>query len=182
MRGYFGIGVEGISKPMNLGSLWRTAHAFGASFIFTIGANYSRREGERADTSKTSAQVPLYEFADVKSFRLPKGCALVGIEILDEAVDLPSFPHPRQGAYVLGPERGCLSPELVKRCAHLVKIPTQFSINLSLAGSIVMYDRLVSLGRFAERPVAAGQVAAPLPAPVFGPPIRRRKTDKVTVA
>ena len=31
MRGYFGIGVEGISKPMNLGSLFRTAHAFGAS-------------------------------------------------------------------------------------------------------------------------------------------------------
>ena len=31
-RGYFGIGAEGISKPMNLGALMRTAHAFGASF------------------------------------------------------------------------------------------------------------------------------------------------------
>ncbi|MEX2009990.1 MAG: TrmH family RNA methyltransferase, partial [Dongiaceae bacterium] len=29
MRGYFGIGVEGISKPMNLGNLMRSAHAFG---------------------------------------------------------------------------------------------------------------------------------------------------------
>ena len=36
MRGYFGIGVEGISKPMNLGNLLRSAHAFGASFFFTV--------------------------------------------------------------------------------------------------------------------------------------------------
>ena len=38
MRGYFGIGVEGISKTMNVGNLFRTAHAFGASFVFTIDA------------------------------------------------------------------------------------------------------------------------------------------------
>ena len=38
MRGYFGIGVEGISKAMNLGNLMRSAHAFGASFFFTVDA------------------------------------------------------------------------------------------------------------------------------------------------
>jgi len=180
MRGYFGIGVEGISKPMNLGSLWRTAHAFGASFIFTIGAKYSRREGERSDTSKTSSQVPLHEYGDVASFELPKGCALVGVELLDEAIELPSFPHPRQAAYVLGPERGRLSGELLARCAHVVKIPTKFSLNLGLAGAVVMYDRLLTLGRFAARPIASGQVVEPLPAPVHGAPIFRRRRAGVT--
>ncbi len=175
MRGYFGIGVEGISKPMNLGSLWRTAHAFGAAFVFTIGAQYERAAGELADTSKTSDQVPLHEFAGLGQFRLPRGCLLVGIEILDGAVELPSFPHPRQAAYVLGPERGALSPDLLARCAHTVKIPTKFSVNLALAGAIVMYDRLLSLGRFADRPLAAGQQAAALPEPHFGPPILRRR-------
>ncbi|MFI4988851.1 MAG: RNA methyltransferase [Alphaproteobacteria bacterium] len=175
MRGYFGIGVEGISKPMNLGSLWRTAHAFGAAFVFTIGASYERAAGERADTSKTPGQVPLYEFAGLESCSQPRGCALVGSEILDDAELLPSFPHPRQAAYVLGPERGGLSPGLVARCAHVVKIPTKFSLNLALAGAIVMYDRLLSLGRFAARPLAAGQEAEALPEPVFGPPIRRRR-------
>ena len=177
MRGYFGIGVEGISKSMNLGSLWRTAHAFGAAFVFTLGATYERRLGERADTSKSSGEVPLYEFACLESFRLPRGCSLVGIELLDDAVALPSFPHPRQAAYVLGPERGGLSPALLARCAHVVKIPTKFSVNLALAGAIVMYDRLLSLGRFAERPLLAGQAAVPLPPPVFGAPIRRRKAS-----
>ena len=175
MRGYFGIGVEGISKPMNLGSLWRTAHAFGASFVFTLGAVYARREGERADTSKMSGQVPLYQFPDLASFRLPAGCALVGVEILEDAVELPSFPHPRRAAYVLGPERGRLSRALIERCDHLAKIPTRFAVNLAIAGAVVMYDRLLSLGRFAQRPLLAGQSPEPVPAPRFGPPVRRRR-------
>ncbi len=37
MRGYFGIGIEGSSKPMNAGNLFRSANAFGASFVFTLG-------------------------------------------------------------------------------------------------------------------------------------------------
>ena len=47
MRGYYGVGVEGISKPMNVGAIMRTAHAFEASFVFTIGAVYSKRAGGR---------------------------------------------------------------------------------------------------------------------------------------
>ncbi len=181
MRGYFGIGVEGISKPMNLGSLMRTAHAFGASFVFTIGAAYARREGGRSDTSDAPANVPLYEFASLQEFRLPVDCALVGIELLDEAVDLPSFRHPRACAYVLGPERGSLSPELAARCDHVVKIPTRFCINLALAGAVVMYDRALSHGRYAARPAMAG---GPPPTPsltrhVFGPPkLKSRRGGK----
>jgi tRNA G18 (ribose-2'-O)-methylase SpoU len=44
-RGYFAIGVEGISKPVNLGNLLRSAHAFGASFVFTIGASLPMCKG-----------------------------------------------------------------------------------------------------------------------------------------
>ncbi|MEC7466829.1 MAG: TrmH family RNA methyltransferase, partial [SAR324 cluster bacterium] len=39
MRGYFGVGLEQSSKPMNAGNLFRTAHAFGASFLFTVNAS-----------------------------------------------------------------------------------------------------------------------------------------------
>lgn len=180
MRGYFGIGAEGISKPMNLGSLMRTAHAFGASFVFTIGAAYARHEGGRSDTSDAPANVPLYEFPDLASFRLPVDCALVGIELIDEAIDLPSFRHPRACAYVLGPERGSLSPVLTARCDHVVKIPTRFCINLALAGALVMYDRVLSLGGFAARPgLPGGPPAAPPPTRhVFGPPKLRTARAK----
>jgi len=176
MRGYFGIGVEGISKPMNLGSLLRTAHAFGASFAFTVAAAYARGEGRAADTSNAPGAVPLFEYADVAHFHLPLGCVLVGVEIVDDAIELPSFRHPQEAAYVLGPERGALSPAMLALCRHVVRIPTRFSINLALAGALVMYDRLVTLGRFAPRPVAAGGPTEPPPLPRFGPPRLRGRS------
>ena len=83
-RGYFAIGVEGISKAVNLGNLLRSAHAFGASFVFTIGAD--ARALMHTDTSKASTHLPLYHWRSLAEVKLPKGCSLVGIEILDDAV------------------------------------------------------------------------------------------------
>lgn len=177
MRGYYGIGVEGVSKAMNVGNLFRSAHAFGASFAFTVAASYNEAEGGRADTSGASGQVPFYRFDDVESMRLPDDCALVGIEILDGSVDLPSFRHPRRAAYVLGMERGGLSGEMIRKCDHLVKIPTKFSLNLATAGAVVMYDRLMSMQQFGRRPVVPG---GPIEQPLehaFGEPsfLKKRK-------
>jgi tRNA G18 (ribose-2'-O)-methylase SpoU len=175
MKGYFGIGVEGISKAMNVGTLFRTAHAFGASFVFTVRAQYNRREGSHSDTSDTPRSVPTYHFADLSTFRLPLGCRLVGVEISDEAIELPSFRHPRQAAYVLGAEREGLSKDLQAHCDYLIKIPTRFSVNLGVAGALVMYDRLLTLGRHAPRSVAEGAPTEAAPLPVFGDPIYKRK-------
>lgn len=178
MRGYFGIGVEGLSKPMNAGTLFRSAHAFGASFVFTIGGVWQEREANLSDTSDSAGQVPHYHFGGLNDLRLPDRCALVGIELLDEAVELPSFRHPRCAAYVLGPERGSLSPELTARCDHIIRIPTSFCINLAIAGSIVMYDRLISLQRFAARPLTpGGSVEAP-PVHIHGLPTFRHPSPE----
>jgi len=174
MRGYFGIGAEGISKPINLGNLVRSAHAFGASFLFLVDAHHTI-ETAHADTSEAERQVPMYRFDSVAGLLLPRGCALVGVELLDEAVELPSFRHPLNAAYVFGPERSSLSPAMTERCDHVVKIPTRFCINLSVAGAIVMYDRLLSLGRFAPRPVRSGGPTEPPPRHVHGKVITRRR-------
>jgi len=88
--------------------------------------------------------------------RLPDDCRLVGVELTPDAIELPSFRHPPKAAYVLGPEGGSLSPAMIERCEFTVKIPMNFCINVAMAGAIVMYDRMHSLGRFAERPIAAG--------------------------
>ena len=86
--------------------------------------------------------MPLYEFDSHRDLALPVGCQLVGVELVDDAFDLPSFRHPISAAYVLGPERGSLSPEMLEMCAHVVRSPTRFCINVGLAGALVMYDRL----------------------------------------
>ncbi len=159
-RGYFGIGAERLSKPLNLGNLIRSAHAFGASFVFTIGPE-PKWFDFRSDTSKAGAHLPYYHWESAGEMQLPRDCRLVGVELIDEAVDLPSFAHPAQAAYVLGPELGSLSPELVARCDHLVRIPTEFCINVAMAGAIVMYDRMRVHGRFPPRPLTAGMSRRP---------------------
>lgn len=153
-RGYFAIGAERMSKALNLGNLMRSAHAFGASFTFTIGATYQALEA-RADTSKGQWHLPHYDWATLDDMQLPRGCDLVGVELTEDAIDLPSFRHPLRAAYVLGPERGSLSDVLLSRCDHVVKIPTAFCINVAMAGAIIMYDRVKTLAHFAERPVSA---------------------------
>lgn len=177
MRGYFGIGVEGVSKAMNVGNLFRSAHAFGASFVFTVAATYETLRGAKADTSKTPGHVPFYAFPDIDSMLLPAGCQLIAIELVDDAVELPSFRHPLQAAYVLGRERGEVSPELLARCDHTVKIPTSFCVNLGIAGAIVMYDRVQSLGRFAPRPMRPGGPTEDLAPHAHGGPVFRRAAD-----
>ncbi len=161
MRGYFGIGVEGINKPFNVGNLFRSAHAFGASFVFNVAATYRRADGNQTDTSDALANLPFYEFPTLGDFKLPKGCSLVGVELLDNAVTLPSFTHPRCAAYVLGPEKSSLSPGIVARCDHILRIPTKFCLNVGIAGALVMYDRLLAMGKFEPRPIMEG--GPPLP-------------------
>lgn len=173
MRGFFAVGAEGISKPMNLGALIRTAHAFGASFAFLVDAYYAVRDA-LSDTSRAERQLPIYEYPDAAALVLPKGCQLVGVEVVDEAIPLPSFRHPLAAAYVFGSERGELSPAMLARCAFVVRIPMRFCVNLAVAGAIVMYDRFLCHGRFAERPVRPGGPSEPLRPHVHGRPVLRR--------
>ena len=178
MRGYFAIGVEGISKAMNVGSLFRTANAFGAGFVFTVAATYERGKGGKSDTSDAPGHIPFYSFPDIGSLVLPKDCSLVGVELTDDAIELPSFRHPTQAAYVMGPERGELSPAMAEQCAFVVKIPTRFCVNVGIAGAIVMYDRITSLGHYPRRPISPGGPTEQRPEHVFGDPKIRKKMEK----
>ncbi|HEX4295546.1 MAG TPA: RNA methyltransferase [Rhizomicrobium sp.] len=175
MRGYFGVGVDGISKPMNLGNLLRISHAFGASFFFSINAQVSLKDAQ-SDTSQAQGAVPVYAFRTAADFRLPVGCRLVGVEITDDAVELPRFRHPARAAYVFGAERMSLSKDVLSACEFVVKIPTRFSINVGMAGAIVMYDRLIAQGGYGERPLAPGRAPPDVPhVHQWGAPIARTK-------
>jgi len=183
MRGYFAIGVERISKPGNIGNLIRTAHGFGAAFVFAIRASYKGDALDeiaraRSDTAQSAEALPYYEYDSVSELILPRGCRLVGIEITDDARDLPAFCHPLNAAYILGGERSGLAPDTLARCDHVVRIPTQFSLNLATAGAVVMYDRMTSRGRFPRRPAFPDAEPEPLPAHVAGGVRTRNNTGR----
>ena len=59
----------------------------------------------------------------------------------ENAVDLETFEHPRRCVYLLGAEDNGLSKAAIAKCHHLVKFKSEKSLNVSVAGSIVLYDR-----------------------------------------
>jgi tRNA G18 (ribose-2'-O)-methylase SpoU len=141
LRGFFGIGIESGKTPANLGTLWRSAQIMGASFIFTIGARYRHH---CTDTTKAPRNIPLYQydtFAEFFEKGLPKGAQLIGVELDEKAVPCASFRHPHQCVYLLGAEDKGLSNEAMNACHALIQLPGEYSLNVAVAGSIVMYDR-----------------------------------------
>jgi tRNA G18 (ribose-2'-O)-methylase SpoU len=140
-RGYFGIVAWHTKTPVNVGTLWRSASIFGAAFVATIGKRYVN---QASDTMKTTRHTPLFHFADEQDFwdHIPHGCVPVAVEITDRARDLTYFRHPESAVYVLGPEDGSLPDSLLAKCQRIVSIPGTHCLNLAVAGSIVLYDRV----------------------------------------
>lgn len=178
MSGYFGIGIVGVSKPGNAGNLIRTANAFGANFAFMVAPDF-RRNIHKFDTAKTSSAIPVFEAASFEELIMPKGIQLVGVELCDEATVLPSFAHPKRAVYIFGGERISLPEDIKAQCDHLVKIPTNFSLNVATAGAIVMYDRLRALAQFGERPLwHKGQGRPKAPHQHGGPIFRQEQSGR----
>lgn len=141
MRGFCGIGVFHTKTPQNIGTLWRSAHNFGAQFVFTVGRRYQR---EASDTTKAWRSVPLYHYADMNDLmeHLPFDCRLIGVELDERAHDLSGYVHPERACYLLGAEDHGLNAEAMRRCHSLVFVPgAARCLNVSVAGSIVLYDR-----------------------------------------
>ena len=140
-RGYYGIGIYHPKDTDNMGTLWRSAHNFGADFIFTIGARYKRQV---SDTTKAFKHVPLFHYtsmADLKE-HLPAGAELTFVEQTNGASNLSDFKHPESAVYVLGAEDYGV-PEEEMRGFRKVFIDTPMCLNVAVAGSIVLYDRAV---------------------------------------
>lgn len=141
-RGYFGIGIYSPRHEENIGTLWRSAMVFGADFIFTIGKDYKHQP---SDTVKAPRHMPLYPYRDFDRFVdcMPRDALLVAVELADDFGGLVSFQHPERAIYLLGNESSGLPAAVIERCHRHIRIPTPtaFSLNVAVAGSLVLYDR-----------------------------------------
>ncbi len=142
MSGYFEIGVYQPKTVENIGTLWRSAWQLGAAGIFTIGHRYKH---QASDTLKVPLNIPLRLYADLAEFLECRayGAQLVGVEM--GGAPLATFVHPRCAVYLLGSEDNGLPQHVLGLCQQIVSIEsvrTQ-SFNVAVAGSLVMYHRLV---------------------------------------
>jgi len=140
MRGWFGIGIESPKREFNTGTLYRSAYCLGAHYIFTIGRRYHHTLG---DTTKSWRNIPAFSFTDAQDFlsHRPFSGQLIAVERTPDAVPLESFRHPERAIYVLGPEDGSISTEIMEACQAVVSIQTKQCLNVAMAGVAVLYDR-----------------------------------------
>lgn len=141
---FFGIGIYHPKRSVNVGSLYRTAASLGASFTFQIG---SRFHPQSSDTAHSWNFIPHFVHDSVESWRnaIPYDCIPIAIELTDDAVSLVNFVHPPKALYVLGAEDHGLSQDILDICAQTVVIPGEFCLNVAIAGSIAIYDRISKL-------------------------------------
>lgn len=165
-RGFYGVGIVGSKTPINVGTLWRSAGILGASFMFTAGRRYPQ---QASDTIKAWRHTPFFEFDSAEElFRaIPKGCVPIAVEMGERSRSLPLLVHPERAVYILGAEDTGVPPRVLDRCAYVVSIPGDHSLNVAVAGSIVLYDRVAKRGAVAqsvEQRVENPRVAGSIPA------------------
>lgn len=138
---YFEIGIFNPKSAKNAGTLWRTAYQLGATGIFTIGKRY---QNQPSDPFKVPRHIPLRNYADFDAFfeSRPAGSLLVGIE--QGGTLLSEFDHPPQAIYLLGAEDRGLPVDILEKCHAIVSLESMLrpSFNVTVAGSIVMYNRV----------------------------------------
>lgn len=138
---FYGIGIMHGTNPVNIGTLWRSAYIMGAAFIFTVDKKYKKQS---ADVVVTPSRIPLYHYRDIDDLKthLPYSAPLVGVELTDNATFVNDFTHPPRAVYLLGSETNGLSDTVLDECHRVVKLPGHFSLNVAVAGSILMHDRI----------------------------------------
>jgi len=143
-NGYFGIGCFGMKTHHNYGTLFRTAQILDADFIFLIGSRFVR---QASDTMCSWRHLPLFEYSDFDDFQShrPYDCKLIGIEMSTRSVPLVDFKHPKRASYLLGAEDNGLPRDIMDSCQEIISLYGERSMNVSVAGSIVIYDRIMKL-------------------------------------
>lgn len=143
-RGFCGIGIFNPEKQCNIGTLFRSALALHVDYIFTIGRKYHLQS---SDTCKSIRNLPYFHFLTKEEFfnNIPACARLVCIETKQpNSRELSRFVHPEQAVYLLGNEGNGIPPSILEK-NMVVHIPSSLCLNVSVSGSIVLYDRLCKM-------------------------------------
>lgn len=143
-NGFFGIGILNNVDELNIGTLWRSAYIMGASFIFTVDKRYKKQS---SDVTNAWQKIPLYHYETMDDLlaNLPYDTRLVGVELDNSSKDIVDYQHPHRCVYLLGNEQAGLTAEAIEKCHELIQLPGDYSLNVSVAGSIVLYDRVAKV-------------------------------------
>lgn len=133
--------LDGIQDPGNMGSLMRSACAFGFKTLF-IGTGSVDIFNDKVIRSSQGAIFKLnYQFGDISEF-LNKITHKVYTTNVLEGIPLKKIKAEDKVAVILGNEGNGVSKELQALGLDAIYIPMQNteSLNVAIAGSIIMYE------------------------------------------
>ncbi len=140
-RHAFAIAIENWQHDLNIGTVVRTANAFGAREVIIVG----RRRWNRRGAMVTDRYQHIRHVPDAESLRvlaLESGYEIVGIDNLPGAVPLETFTLPRQALLLFGQESVGLS-DAARAVAGVTCSIAQYgstrSINAGVAAGIAMH-------------------------------------------
>lgn len=139
--------LDEIRSPFNIGSIFRTAEAFGISRIYLSPGTASPKHPRALRTSMGCIERIPWEYKTLE--QVPSGIPIFALETGGTGISLFSFPP--KGMAVIGNEELGISPEarkLVSASYGIVSIPqtgTKGSLNLSVAFGILAYSWFKSL-------------------------------------
>ncbi len=133
------IAVENTLRDYNLGTIVRTANAFGVRHIHIIG----RRQWNKRGAMKTDSYMHVHYYADAKAFqKAMEGKTIVAIENNVDSQPLAQTNIPKNTVMLFGQEGPGISPELLaiaNTIVHIEQLGSTRSLNVASAAAVAMY-------------------------------------------
>jgi RNA methyltransferase, TrmH family len=137
--------LDTVRSPGNLGALIRTSEAFGGAGFILLGDRIDPFDPDVVRPSMGAIFRQLFVRSNVQALRTwvrQQHCTVIGASP-DGEVDLHQLQYPPATLLFLGEEREGLTTTQRNLCQQLVRIPmvgTADSLNLAIAGSLLMYE------------------------------------------
>ncbi len=142
----FHVAVENLAHDFNIGSIVRSANAFGAAGVHVVG----RRRWNRRGAMVTDRYLHVHHHPDaaaLAAWAAAAGTVLIGVDNVPGSRPLESLTLPRECVLVFGSEGPGLSADLLAACATVVGI-TQYgstrSLNAGAAAAVAMHAWVVA--------------------------------------
>lgn len=135
--------VHNIAKRHNVGTLARSATAFGVSELILVGRRDFNSFGNHGSSNHLRFR-HFHSLQDAKQFLKDKDCDICGVEITHDALPVNQHPFKKSTAFLLGNEGSGLSTKECEICDFFVYIPQYgcgtASLNVTVAASIVLHQ------------------------------------------
>ena len=136
------IAIENLTRDFNMGTIVRSANAFGIRRVHVVG----RRQWNKRGAMMTDKYLEVVYHASAKAFRAATvGRVLVAVDNVPGAIDIREAVKQPRTILIYGAEGPGLSPELLALCDDIVAIPQRGStrsLNVGVAAGIAMWEWL----------------------------------------